>query len=460
MITTLKNSFKTPEIRNKILWTLFFVLIYRIGCFVPVPGINVSTMASVAGGDTTSIFGIMNMMNGGAVAQGALFAIGISPYINASIIVQLLTVAIPRMQEWSKEGEAGREKINKVTRYMTLGLAVLQSVGILLSIQASSNAETELFNTNLFGLGANTTPTWLLFIMVTAILTAGAFLCMWIGERITEKGVSNGISMLIFVGIVATAANSIFNMIVDIVNNGFIAAEGWKLIVFLGVLVIIFAFVVFVDGGERKIPVQYAKQVKGNKSYGGQSSIIPIKVNASGVLPLIFAYALLSLPSIIASTFWPSTPFANWITQEFQGAGGSFQWLYSIILAGLIFAFAYFYSSITFNPFDISKNLQQNGGFIPGIRPGKNTGEYLQKVVKRITLYGATFLAIMALVPTFIFGLIGGTSVNQSSGNAVSNLLINSFSATGMLIVVSVALEFEKALQQQLMLRHYKGFLK
>lgn len=444
MITTLKNSFKIPEVRNKILMTLLFVLIYRVGCYIPVPGVSVSAFQSAFSGGSMSLFGIMNAITGGALSQGTLFAIGISPYINASIIVQLLTVAIPQWQEWSKNGgEEGREKLNKVTKWFTLVLAVIQSVGVLLTLKNySSQSGTDYLSYNLFGTGA--LPEWLVFAFVTVILTAGAYLTMWLGERITEYGVSNGISMIIFIGIIASGGQAIITMIGNIASKGFVAAQGWQLIVFIVVLVIVYAFIVFVDGGERKIPIQYAKSVKGQKMYGGQSTTFPIKVNASGVMPLIFAFSIMSLPVIIAQTFFAGSGFEQWISANCTGG-----WFYSIVLSILIFFFAYLYSSITFDPKDVAENLQKNGGFIPGIRPGKNTSEYIGKVVKRITLWGALFLAVMALIPSVVFGAI------NSDG-----LLVSSFGATSMLIAVSVALEFDKALQQQIMMRNYKGFLR
>ena len=444
MITTLKNSFKIPEVRNKILMTLLFVLIYRVGCYIPVPGVSVSAFQSAFSGNSMSLFGIMNAITGGALSQGTLFAIGISPYINASIIVQLLTVAIPQWQEWSKNGgEEGREKLNKVTKWFTLVLAVIQSVGVLLTLKNySSQSGTDYLSYNLFGTGA--LPEWLVFAFVTVILTAGAYLTMWLGERITEYGVSNGISMIIFIGIIASGGQAIITMIGNIASKGFVAAQGWQLIVFIVVLVIVYAFIVFVDGGERKIPIQYAKRVVGRKMYGGQSTTFPIKVNASGVMPLIFAFSIMSLPVIIAQTFFAGSGFEQWISANCTGG-----WFYSIVLSILIFFFAYLYSSITFDPKDVAENLQKNGGFIPGIRPGKNTSEYIGKVVKRITLWGALFLAVMALIPSVVFGAI------NSDG-----LLVSSFGATSMLIAVSVALEFDKALQQQIMMRNYKGFLR
>lgn len=444
MIQTLKNAFRIKEIRNKILLTILLVVIYRIGCFIPVPGIEASVFNSAVEGN--SFMGIMSAITGGALSQGTLFAIGISPYINASIIMQLLTVAIPALERLSKEGEEGKHKIAVITRYVTLGLAVVNAVGILLAFNNES-----MFDNAMFGAQINA-PTWVLFIIVTLIFVAGSMLTMWIGERITEYGVSNGISMLIFVGIIATAGNAILDTIVRIADTGnFASAGGWELIVFLLLIIVVFAFIAFVDGAERKIKVQYAKQIKGNKMYGGQSTFIPIKVNGSGVLPLIFAFALLSFPTMIFS-FFPDTPAQIWWTTYMTSEGG--HWVgnvvYLVSLTLLIFLFAFFYSQIQFNPAEVSKNIQQNGGFVPGIRPGRETADFLARTVKRITFWGAVFLAIMALLPSTVFQIV----------NTGTTGLLNAFSATGMLIVVSVALEFNKSLENQIMMRHYKGFLK
>ena len=443
MIQTLKNAFKIKEIRNKILLTILLVIIYRIGCYIPVPGIEASVFSDAVEGN--SFMGIMSAITGGALSQGTLFAIGISPYINASIIMQLLTVAIPALERLSKEGEEGKHKIAVITRYVTLGLAVVNAVGILLAFNNES-----LFDNAMFG-AQFTVPTWVLFI-VTIIFVAGSMLTMWIGERITEYGVSNGISMLIFIGIIASAGQAILRVFGGIAETGdFTASGGWDLIVFVLLVVVIFAFITWVDGAERKIKVQYAKQIKGNKMYGGQSTFIPIKVNGSGVLPLIFAFALLSFPTMIFS-FFPDWSFTAWWTKYMTAEGG--HWVgnvvYLFFLTLFIFLFAFFYSQIQFNPAEVSKNIQQNGGFVPGIRPGKETADFLARTVRRITFWGAVFLAIMALLPSTVFQII----------NSGATDLLNAFSATGMLIVVSVALEFNKALENQIMMRHYKGFLK
>lgn len=443
MIETIKNAFKIKEIRNKIFMTFLLVLIYRIGCYIPIPGIDRAVFEStVAGND---FFSIMSAITGGALSQGTLLALGISPYINAQIIMQLLTVAIPGLERLSKEGEEGRKKISRITRWMTLGIAIINAVGILFAFDAS-----ECFNTNMFG-NEVVLPVWALFIMVTVILVAGSMLTMWLGERITEHGVSNGISILIFVGILASGGQAILNNIYGIVDNGFTNGGGWNLILFIGILLVVFAFIIWVDGAERKLKVQYAKQVKGNKIYGGQATYIPIKVNGGGVLPLIFAFSLLSFPQMILSFFGTGESSAYmWWTRNMTASGGTW-WgtvLYLVFMTVWIFVFAFFYAQIQFNPTEISKNIQQNGGFLPGIRPGKATSDYLSGTIMRITFWGAVFLAIMALLPSTVFTLVGNSA------------LTNAYSASGLLIVVSVALEFDKALQNQIMMRHYKGFLK
>lgn len=445
MFETFKNSFKVREIRNKILLTILFVIIYRLGCFIPVPGLD---MSSISLGDNFSLYSIMNAISGSALSQGTLFAIGISPYINASIIMQLLTIAIPALERMSKDGDEGKAKIEKITRYATVVLAAVNALGVLLTFRSEGILDTAM-------LGANfVLPEWVVFVYTMIILMAGSMLCMWIGERITEFGVSNGISILIFVGILSTAGTGILGSVKNIIEFGF-APSGFELVGFVAVALIIFAFITWVDGGERRIKVQYAKQIKGNKVYGGQATVIPVRINASGVLPLIFAFAIMSFPSMLLQTFWPASDLtAWWATYMTSTATGSANdWVgtlvYTVLLSVFIFVFAYFYSQVQFNPIDISKNLQQSGGFIPGIRPGRETSEYLQKVVSRITLWGAVFLAILALIPSLIFGL-----VTSDSG------LLNAFSSTGMLIIVSVALEFDKSLENQIMMRHYKGFLK
>lgn len=458
MWETIRNAFKIKEVRSKILWTILFVVIYRLGCYITVPGLSAIEIENANG-----VLGLLDSITGSALSQGTLFSLGISPYINASIIVQLLTVAIPSLERMSKEGDEGREKINKITRWVTLVLAIVSAVGVVLTLGnqggyinyewlGGAGVLADVYEGGLPAfLAANK---WIMYIYITIMLVGGSMLTMWIGERITEHGISNGISLLIFVGIVATAATELGRSFA-----GVFAGNVENLIsigLFLVTLILVFAFIVWVDGAERKIKVQYAKQVKGNKMYGGQSSFIPIKVNASGVMPLIFAYALMSFVPMIVSTFWSGSAFDNWwttwMTANGNGVGIA---VYNVILAALIFVFAYFYSQIQFNPIDISKNIQNNGGFVMGIRPGRETSEYLAKVVRRITLWGAIFLTIINLIPSVLFTLLP-----QWLGVTLNTRLVSSMSATGMLIVVSVALEFNKALENQILMRHYKGFLK
>ncbi len=424
MFQTLVKAFKIKEVRRKILFTLLILLVYRIGCYIPVPGISSNGLLSTSSDDSFLYLDIMSAVSGGALQYGTLFAMGIGPYINASIIIQLLTVGIPALERLSKQGEEGRKKIATITRYVTVLLAIAQSIGILIGFQA--NIEHD----QLFGI------VWLDYIVLVIIYTSGACLTMWLGERITDYGVSNGISMLIFTGIICTAGNSIISIF-----RGETQLVLWTLIAFVIAAILIFAAVVTVNDAERKIPVQYAKQVKGRKMYGGQSTHIPIKVNASGVMPLIFAFAILSFPDLIINLFGVSSD--NWYT-KYMGTGS---WLNVVVMCLLILFFSYFYNAIQFKPEDISKSIQQNGGFIPGTRPGKPTTDYLKRVSNRIVLFGAIYLAVVALVPSIVF-------------RAIDPTLSMAFSATGLLIVVSVALEFNQALESQIMMKNYKGFLK
>jgi preprotein translocase subunit SecY len=427
MWQTITNAFKIKEVRRKILITIALLFVYRLGCFIPVPGVNI-----FSGLKDVPYFQIMSGISGGALTYGTFFAMGIGPYINASIIIQLLSAGIPALERLSKQGEEGRKRLNAYTRILTLVLAIVQSIGILVAFGGDGAVDTtKIFNT----LGNSDFLHFLSYAFIVIVYTAGACLTMWIGERITDYGVSNGISLLIFAGIIATAANAIIGLF-----RGWNESSIWMIVSFVVAAIVIFAAIVTVDTAERKIPVQYAKQVKGRKMYGGQSTHIPIKVNASGVMPLIFAFAILSFPDMIMSFFNITD---NWWIRNV----GTGSWAYMVILCVLILFFSYFYNQMQFNPDDISKSIQGNGGFIPGTRPGKPTADYLRKISNRITLFGAIFLAIVALIPTMVF-----KSINMG--------LVNVFSATGLLIIVSVALEFEQALQSQIMMKNYKGFLK
>ena len=453
MFETLKNAFKVKEIRIKIYWTLLFLLLYRVGCYIPVPGIGTSLLPNLS---DSSYLSIMSMMTGGSLANGTLFAMGIGPYINASIIMQLLAVAIPPLERLSKQGEEGRKKIAAYTRYLAVLLAVVQSIGILVSYGgaglASLESTGELTLSAILAGGAGNASglsNFLSYVIIILFYTAGTCVTVWIGERITDYGISNGISLLIFAGIIASAGiffGQQFNQIF-LTESGFDRVSFLALVIYVLIVVVVFAAIVFVDLAERKISVQYAKQVKGRKMYGGQSTVIPIKVNANGVMPLIFAFSILTFPELIMTLFKGNGNLLGW-WQTYLGSTSRYPF-YAIVLSLLIVFFAYFYSQIQFNPEDISKTIQQNGGFIPGIRPGKPTAEYLKKISNRLTLFGAIFLALLALIPTVLMNLPFFGLQGQGA-----------FNATGMLICVSVALEFNTALESQIMMKNYKGFLK
>ena len=439
MLETLKNAFRNKDIRKKIFLTLLLLLVFRLGCYIPVPGLIRKTFSDAIGDN--DFLTLMSGITGSALANGTLFALGIGPYINASIIVQLLTVGIPALERMSKEGEEGKNKLTTITRIITVILAIVQSVGIIINFANQSDA----LRTDLFFDSA-----WVAGIYMAIVYTAGSLIVMWLGERITDFGVSNGISMIIFIGILSTAGTTILNKFIAMGKGTMKVGDGLlELGIFVLIAIVIFFLVTFVDLAERKIPVQYAKQVRGTKMYGGQASVIPMKITGSGVMPLIFAYAIVSFPSMLISLFWPETKAATNLQIWFSGNG---EWygrvIYSVVLCLLIFAFAFFYAQIQFNPEDVSKSIQQNGGFIQGIRPGKPTAAYLKKINNRITLFGAIFLTLVAFVPSVAFSWTGDMD------------LVNVFSTTGILIIVSVALELDKQLQSQIMMKNYKGFLK
>ena len=432
MLQTIINAFKVKEIRRKVYMMLLLLLVFRIGCFIPVPGLDRTTFEGVVSGN--DFLTLMSSITGGALSQGTVFALGIGPYINASIIMQLLCVGIPALERLSKQGEEGRKKIAQYTRFVTIILAVVQSVGIIVSFGKDA------IQTSLFG-----DQIWLAGVFMAIVYTAGALIVMWIGERITDYGVGNGQSMIIFVGILSTAGAQIVAKFQAIPND---MGAIWDLVAFVLVCAVIFFAIIYVDLSERKVPVQYAKQIKGRKMYGGQSSAIPIRISGGGVMPLIFAFSILSFPQMIASMASPNGGFAKWWTNWMSAsATGWGAVVYALVLCLLIFAFSFFYAQMQFNPEDVSKSIQQNGGFIQGIRPGKATEAYLKKISNRITLFGAIYLSLVAFIPSVAFAW-------------ASFDLVNVFSTTGILIVVSCAMEFEKQLQAQLMMKNYKGFLK
>jgi preprotein translocase subunit SecY len=433
MFKTIANAFKIKEIRNKILLTLLLLLIYRIGCFLPVAGLNIHQFSAAIDGQ--EFLSLLSSISGGALSQGAILALGISPYISASIIIQLLTIAIPALERLSKQGEEGKKRIGLYTKICALVLAISQSIAIVVAFSKQG-----ILNTTMFGYES---PAWIVGTIVVITLVAGSMFTYFLGDKITEIGVGNGQSLLIFVGLLSTAGSAIFKNLKLIFTGD--TSGILPMVLFVIALLVIFGVIVFIDLSERKVPVQYAKQVKGRKMYGGQSTHIPIRVNATGVMPIIFAMSILSFPQLLISIFDADTSsgFSKWYT-EWLGAGS---WIYIVVMCLLILFFAYFWTTIQFNTEDISKNIQQNGGFIPGIRPGRPTADYLKKISNRITLFGATFLAFIALVPSVIFGIIGGEG------------LTGAFSATGLLIVVSVAIEFDKQLEALMLMRNYKGFL-
>ena len=430
------NAFKVKEIRNKLILTFVLVIIYRLGCWIPVPGVSAAAFKDQVAGDD-GFLSLLSSVSGGALANGAILALGISPYISASIIIQLLTIAIPSLERLSKMGDEGKKRIALYTKIAALVLAVAQAVAVVVSFDG-------VLKESLLGSGF-ALPKWVVGTIVTLVLVAGSMFTYWIGEKITEIGVTNGQSILIFVGILSTAATSLLASVQGLFS------DAWKdslieLLLFVGALVLIFGFIVWIDGSERRIPVNYAKQIKGRKMYGGQSTYIPIRVNSTGVMPIIFAMSLLSFPQLILSIFvnTAENKFYQWYS-EWLGTGS---WLYIVLVGLLITFFAYFWTQVTFNPEDVSKNIQQNGGFIQGIRPGKQTADYLKKISNRITLFGAMFLSVIAIIPSLLFKSISAGS------------LVGAFSATGLLIVVSVAIEFDKSLEAQLLVKNYKGFLK
>ncbi len=455
MFETIKNCFKVKEIRKKIWITLALLLVFRLGCYIPVPGINPKTFSAVIG--SNDFLGILSSITGGSLANATLFALGISPYINASIIIQLLTVGIPALERLSKQGEDGRKKIAQITRYVTIALAVAQAIGIILNFGFQSSGEGGMpIRLVFFGSAAigETGAKWLAGIFLTVVYTAGSMLVMWIGERITEYGVSNGISLIIFIGIISTAGLTIIGNLTEGFGGNY--ARFWELLGFVLLTIVEFAAIVAVDLSERRIPVQYAKQVKGRKMYGGQSSVIPIKISGSGVMPLIFAFAIISAPQMIISVFFSYNQSAvDGVTNWFSGSSPFWygQLIYMVVLCVLIFAFSFFYQSMQFNPEDVSKTIQQNGGFIQGIRPGRPTADYLKKISNRITLFGAIYLTLVAFIPSILSMVLTGLGQSNRS-------LLSVFSTTGILIVVSVAMELDKQLESQLMMKNYKGFLK
>ena len=436
MFQTFKNAFKIPDLRNKILFTLFVILLYRIGVAVPVPYIQTGIENVFGSG---SIFDYLNLLSGGALEQATLFALGVSPYINASIIIQLLAIAIPALEKLSKEGEEGRKKLDSITRYVTVALALVTSFGYYM-LMKNYNAVT---NTGAFTA-----------VVIISCYCAGAALVMWLAEKIDEKGIGNGISMILFANIISRLPSmfrTMWNTAYGWMQKGGLGIL-WGVLFILCIIAFMIALVgvvVFLTESERKIPVQYAKRVVGRKMYGGQSSVLPIKLNMTGVMPIIFASSICSLPATIMMFIKEPTTagFGKSVYNFFKNISDPTSIVYVIVYFILIIAFAYFYISISFNPVEVANNLKKNGGFIPGIRPGKPTSDYISKILSKITLIGAIYLGVIAIFPMIL------TMISKSTFQGIM------FGGSSLLIVVGVALETTREIEAQMTMRHYKGFL-
>lgn len=424
LLNTVTQAWKVPEMRRKILFTLAMLVVFRIGSNIPVPGINRDYLARIFSGET-GLFDLFDLFSGGAFQKFTIFALSITPYITASIIVQLLTVAFPYFENLAKEGTAGRKKMAQITRYMTIGLGLIQSVGLTVGLFRGAVINQTIFS----------------FAVIILVLTAGTAFLMWLGEEINDKGVGNGISLLIFAGIVARIPTGIRTMVVKYQEG---SVNVVTLVLFALFALVVIAGIIMVQQGTRKIPVQYAKRVVGRKMYGGQATHIPLKVNQAGVIPVIFAMALLTFPLTI-TYFFPNTDFTAFVTKYLSPGGMPGAWIYGALNVVLIIAFTYFYTAITFNPIEIASNMRANGGFIPGIRPGRATVDYLHRVMTRLSLVGAIFLAIVATLPLLL---------SQVSGIDVR------FGGTSLLIAIGVALDTMRQLEDQMVMRNYRGFLK
>ena len=428
MFKTFTNAWKLPDLKKKILFTLIVILVYRIGCALPVPFIDADAIKSMFSSAEGTIFQYFNILSGDSFSKATLFALSVTPYITASIVMQLLTIAIPALEKLQKSGEEGQKKIAQITRVVTVGLALLTSFGYYTTLKNATHALTD---TSFFA-----------GLVIVSCHCAGACIIMWLGEKIDEKGIGNGISMILFANIISALPTMIAPIIATYELKGVVAILVYAAAILIGILVV--AFVVFMTDSERRLPIQYSKRVVGRKMYGGQSTFLPIKLNMSGVMPIIFASSIMQLPATIA-LFLP-TPEEGSFWAGFLNFFSTRSVFYAIILLVLIIAFSYFYLAISFNPVEVANNLKQNGGFIPGIRPGKPTSDYISKSLKRITLIGAFFLAIIAVMPMVL------SAFNVSFGSV-------SFGGTSLLIVVGVALETTRDLESQITMRHYKGFL-
>ena len=440
MLGTFANLFKIPDLKRKILITAGLIAVYRVGAFIPTPGIDGAKLAmffeNIAKTQGGTLFGMINMFSGGAIQRLTIFALGIMPYISASIILQLLTAVVPYLERLSKEGEEGRKKIIQYTRYGTVVLAIIQSFFIALWLENPARFQ---------GMQIVQFPGWSFRVLAVITLTSGTAFIMWLGEQIQEYGIGNGISLIITAGIVSRIPAAIYQLmqLVSPFSPERSQIDPFTLILMAGMLIGVVVAVVAITQGQRKIPIQYAKRVVGRKIYGGQSTYIPLRVNQAGVIPIIFAQSIILFPATIAGLI-PS--------QAIQNVAGILTrqtFVYNIVYSLLIIFFCYFYTAITFNPLDISNNMKRFGGFVPGIRPGRQTAEYLDFIMTRITLPGAVFLAIIAVLPSIISGAL-----------KIPYLVASFFGGTGLLIIVGVMLDTMRQIESHLLVRHYEGFMK
>ncbi len=431
IFTTLRNAWKTSDLKAKIVFTCFIIILFRIGINIPVPFVNTDALQSFFSSQSSTLLGYFNMLSGNALAYGTLFALTIQPYINASIIIQLLTVAIPALERLQKDGgEAGQKKLKNATRFLTIGIGLIQAFGYYTIM-------TNGYSTSLMNLPTGM-PEWFGIAIFVVLLLAGSMLVMWLGESIDERGIGNGISMILFASIVSRGV-SLVGYCVQKAQTGY----WWIIPIFVVLGLVMFAFIVFMDSAERRIPIQYAKRQVGRKMYGGQSTFLPVKVAMTGVMPIIFTYAIVGLPATIAQ-FFPNSGFAKFVTNHFSSTSP----IYIILAFVLIIAFNFFYISIQYNPVEISNNIKNNGGTIPGIRPGKPTSDFIIRVVNRVTIVGALFLGIIATVPYILEAIFGEAMTGLALGG------------TSVMILVSVALETVKQLESQMLMRQSKGFLR
>jgi preprotein translocase subunit SecY len=431
VLTAFGRAFKTPDLRRKILFTLFIIGIYRLGSFIPGPGVSyVAIQDAIDSTRENSLYGLVNLFSGGALLQLSVFALGIMPYITASIILQLLVVVIPRLEELKKEGQAGQAKITQYTRYLTIALAVLQSTGIIALARSG-----RLFPDPSIEVIPDDSLFRILVLVIT--MTAGTAVIMWLGELITDRGVGNGMSVLIFTSIISSIPGQAVRLYQS--ENGPFTVVAIALLA-----LIVITLVVYVEQAQRRIPVQYAKRMIGRRAYGGTSTYIPLKVNQAGIIPVIFASSLLYLPQLLSNVWTSNATFTRFINTYLVDPGNP---VYLLIYFGLIVFFTFFYVAITFNPVEVSDNMKKYGGFIPGIRPGRATAEYLDYILSRVTSFGAVYLGLVAVLPYLLFGLTG-------AGDQIP------FGGAAVLIIVGVGLETVKQIESQLMLRNYEGFLR